>query len=82
MEESDDEYSEDSDDKPLMKKPSAKLSKFDWSSEESGSGSDDAESGSVSDDDDNIKRDKNDAAWFKDNEHLLTPEHAKFNHGS
>jgi len=79
VEESDDEYSEDSDDKPLMKKPAAK---FDWSSEESGSGSDDAESGSVSDDDDNIKRDKNDAAWFKDNEHLLTPEHAKFNHGS
>jgi len=59
-----------------MKRP-ASSKKWDWSDDDS----DDTErspmteSGDSDLDDDDLKRDKNFASWFKDNEHLLTADH-------
>ncbi len=56
--------------KPMMKKPAGKVKKWDWDSDD---GVTEEESSSVADED--IRRDHNDAAWFKDVEHLLSKDH-------
>jgi hypothetical protein len=56
--------------KPIMKKPAGKVKKWDWDSDDGVS-----EEEPISVDDEDIRRDHNDAAWFKDVEHLLTKDH-------
>jgi hypothetical protein len=53
-----------------MKKPTGKVKKWDWDSDDD---VDEEESSSVADED--MRRDHNDAAWFKDFEHLLSEDH-------
>jgi len=57
-----------------MKKPAGK--KWDWDDDSSVDDESEDEADEESEDSDSdLKRDKNFASWFKDNEHLLSPEH-------